>query len=193
MASPSPSPPKPKTLLCLASLAATSLFAAEPPPATPAALPGLEAKVGERVRLFVGHGGLNLMSSFHVIGEVFDKVYQEGGAKVSQGERPEIPRRDAARVAERRANRADRHLRDEHVGQQRRPCDGGRGAENPRGVCEPIAHFKFERWPRSEFQVQSYELRVQSAAGAPCPSRSSPSTCAKNFALATSLSRASQP
>ncbi|HBF12897.1 MAG TPA: nitrite reductase, copper-containing [Deltaproteobacteria bacterium] len=39
----------------------------------------LKAKVGETVRLFVGNGGPNLVSSFHVIGEVFDKVYNEGG------------------------------------------------------------------------------------------------------------------
>ncbi len=39
----------------------------------------LKAKVGETVRLFVGNGGPNLISSFHVIGEIFDKVYQEGG------------------------------------------------------------------------------------------------------------------
>jgi nitrite reductase (NO-forming) len=44
----------------------------------------LKAKVGERVRLFVGNGGPNLTSSFHVIGEIFDHVYQEGGTKVSQ-------------------------------------------------------------------------------------------------------------
>ncbi len=44
----------------------------------------LRAKVGDRVRLFVGNGGPNLLSSFHVIGEIFDKVYQEGGVKVSQ-------------------------------------------------------------------------------------------------------------
>ena len=44
----------------------------------------LKAKVGERVRLFVGNGGPNLTSSFHVIGEIFDKVYAEGGIKVSQ-------------------------------------------------------------------------------------------------------------
>lgn len=37
------------------------------------------AKVGEVVRLFVGNGGPNLVSSFHVIGEIFDKVYVEGG------------------------------------------------------------------------------------------------------------------
>ena len=39
----------------------------------------LKAKVGETVRLFVGNGGPNLVSSFHVIGEIFDKVYFEGG------------------------------------------------------------------------------------------------------------------
>jgi nitrite reductase (NO-forming) len=38
----------------------------------------LAAKVGETVRLFVGNGGPNLISSFHVIGEIFDTVYPEG-------------------------------------------------------------------------------------------------------------------
>lgn len=42
------------------------------------------AKVGEKVRLFVGNGGPNLTSSFHVIGEIFDNVYLEGGAKAAQ-------------------------------------------------------------------------------------------------------------
>ena len=44
----------------------------------------LKAKVGETVRLFVGNGGPNLVSSFHVIGEIFDRVYQEGGMKTMQ-------------------------------------------------------------------------------------------------------------
>jgi nitrite reductase (NO-forming) len=39
----------------------------------------LQAKVGEKVRLFVGNAGPNLTSSFHVIGEIFDNVYTEGG------------------------------------------------------------------------------------------------------------------
>lgn len=39
----------------------------------------ITANVGETVRLFVGNGGPNLASSFHVIGEMFDKVYVEGG------------------------------------------------------------------------------------------------------------------
>lgn len=37
----------------------------------------LEAKVGETVRIFFGVGGPNLTSSFHVIGEVFDRVYSQ--------------------------------------------------------------------------------------------------------------------
>lgn len=43
----------------------------------------IEANVGETVRLFVGNGGPNLVSSFHVIGEIFDNVYAEGGTTVS--------------------------------------------------------------------------------------------------------------
>lgn len=43
----------------------------------------LTAKVGETVRLFVGNGGPNLVSSFHVIGEVFDNVNIEGGDNIN--------------------------------------------------------------------------------------------------------------
>ena len=39
----------------------------------------LQAKVGETVRIFFGVGGPNFTSSFHVIGEIFDKVYKLGG------------------------------------------------------------------------------------------------------------------
>ncbi len=38
----------------------------------------LNAEVGETVRMYVGNGGVNLISSFHVIGEIFDRVYREG-------------------------------------------------------------------------------------------------------------------
>ena len=44
----------------------------------------LQAEVGERIRLFVGNGGPNLVSSFHVIGEIFDLVYHEAGSTVSE-------------------------------------------------------------------------------------------------------------
>ena len=39
----------------------------------------LKARVGETVRLYVGNGGPNLVSSFHVIGAIFDRVRYEGG------------------------------------------------------------------------------------------------------------------
>lgn len=39
----------------------------------------LKANVGDSVRFFVGNGGPNLSSSFHLIGEIFDKVFPEGG------------------------------------------------------------------------------------------------------------------
>ena len=37
----------------------------------------LKANVGETVRIFFGVGGPNLTSSFHVIGEIFDRVYDQ--------------------------------------------------------------------------------------------------------------------
>jgi nitrite reductase (NO-forming) len=37
----------------------------------------LKATTGQTVRLYVGNGGPNLVSSFHVIGEIFDRVYPE--------------------------------------------------------------------------------------------------------------------
>lgn len=44
----------------------------------------IKADVGDNVRIFFGAGGPNIAANFHVIGEIFDKVYQEGGVKVSQ-------------------------------------------------------------------------------------------------------------
>ncbi len=44
----------------------------------------LQAEVGETVRLFVGNGGPNLISSFHVIGEIFDRVNVQAGSMVSE-------------------------------------------------------------------------------------------------------------
>ena len=44
----------------------------------------LKANTGENVRLYVGNGGPNLVSSFHVIGEIFDKVWFEGGTRFQE-------------------------------------------------------------------------------------------------------------
>jgi nitrite reductase (NO-forming) len=39
--------------------------------------PRMHAQVGDKIRMYVGNGGVNLISSFHVIGEIFDTVYPE--------------------------------------------------------------------------------------------------------------------
>lgn len=39
----------------------------------------LQAKVGETARIYFGVGGPNKTSSFHVIGEIFDRIYDLGG------------------------------------------------------------------------------------------------------------------
>ncbi len=44
----------------------------------------MRVKVGETVRLFVGNGGPNLVSSFHAIGEIFDQVAIEGGSLINE-------------------------------------------------------------------------------------------------------------
>src|SRR5262245_32497950 len=62
----------------------------------------MKARVGETVRLFVGNGGPNLISSFHVIGEIFDTVYTEaavgGGAPARNVQTTLIPAGGAAIV-----------------------------------------------------------------------------------------------
>jgi nitrite reductase (NO-forming) len=44
----------------------------------------LKASTGQNIRLFIGNGGPNLVSSFHVIGEIFDKVQYEGGTRFQE-------------------------------------------------------------------------------------------------------------
>jgi nitrite reductase (NO-forming) len=41
--------------------------------------PPLTIRVNDRVRLYVGRGGVNGFAAFHVIGAIFDKVYPDGG------------------------------------------------------------------------------------------------------------------
>jgi len=50
---------------------------------TNALVQNMTAKTGETVRIYFGNAGVNLISSFHLIGEIFDKVYREGDLKSS--------------------------------------------------------------------------------------------------------------
>ena len=38
----------------------------------------LEAKVGDKIRIFFANAGPNLVASWHIMGEIFDKVWKEG-------------------------------------------------------------------------------------------------------------------
>ncbi|GHA26004.1 copper-containing nitrite reductase [Oceanisphaera arctica] len=60
----------------------------------------LTANVGETVRLFVGNGGPNLVSSFHVIGEIFDKVSVEGGSLYNENVQTTLVPAGGAAMAE---------------------------------------------------------------------------------------------
>ncbi len=44
----------------------------------------LRVKAGESVRLYLGNAGPALVSSFHIVGEIFDGVYGEGGTTINQ-------------------------------------------------------------------------------------------------------------
>ena len=60
----------------------------------------LTAKTGETIRLFVGNGGPNLVSSFHVIGEIFDNVYTEGGSTANHNVQTTLVPAGGATIAE---------------------------------------------------------------------------------------------
>ena len=60
----------------------------------------LTAKVGETVRLFIGNGGPNLVSSFHVIGEIFDRVRFEGGTEYQENVQTTLIPSGGAAIAE---------------------------------------------------------------------------------------------
>ncbi len=64
----------------------------------------LQANVGDRVRLFVANAGPNLVSSFHVIGEMFDNVHVEGGTLVNHDVQTTLIPAGGAAITEFRAD-----------------------------------------------------------------------------------------
>ncbi len=76
----------------------------------------LKAKAGERIRLFVGNGGPNLIASFHVIGEIFDAVYSEGGVgrEPNRNVQTTMVPAGGATIVEFRADVAGRYLIVDH-------------------------------------------------------------------------------
>lgn len=60
----------------------------------------LKVKKGETVRLFFGNGGPNLISSFHAIGEIFDRVHIEGGTLINENVQTTLVAAGGAMIAE---------------------------------------------------------------------------------------------
>jgi nitrite reductase (NO-forming) len=63
-----------------------------------------KVKAGETVRIFFGNGGPNLVSSFHIIGEMFDNVYLEGGTLVNHDVQTTMVPAGGATIVEFRAD-----------------------------------------------------------------------------------------
>jgi nitrite reductase (NO-forming) len=76
----------------------------------------LQANVGETVRMYLGNGGPNLTSSFHVIGVVFDNYYIEGGASVTHNTQTAVIPPGGSAIAEFRTTvPGDMHLVDHAI------------------------------------------------------------------------------
>jgi nitrite reductase (NO-forming) len=76
----------------------------------------LQADVGETVRLFLGNGGPNLTSSFHVIGVVFDNYFIEGGSAVTHNTQTAVIPPGGSAIAEFRTTvPGDMHLVDHAI------------------------------------------------------------------------------
>jgi nitrite reductase (NO-forming) len=102
-----------------------------------------KANVGETVRIFFGVGGPNLVSSFHVIGEIFDRVMQEGATEwVSNVQTTLVPAGGATIVDFMCEVPGTLMMVDHSLGRLHKGCVGMievEGAENPEvfAVIEP--------------------------------------------------------
>ena len=74
----------------------------------------MNAKIGENVRLFVGNGGPNLISSFHLIGEIFDSVYPEGGSTPNHNVQTTLIPAGGAAIAEFKLETAGTYILVDH-------------------------------------------------------------------------------
>ncbi len=74
----------------------------------------LQVNVGETIRLFVGNAGPNLVSSFHIIGEIMDKVHVEGGSLVNENVQTTLIPAGGAAMIELKINAPGEYLMVDH-------------------------------------------------------------------------------
>ena len=95
----------------------------------------MNAKVGETVRLFFGVGGPNKISSFHVIGEIFDRVYSEGATNtVKENVQTTLVPAGGATIVEFKLQYPGKYLLVDHA--LSRAGKGGAGALEVSGPAE---------------------------------------------------------
>ena len=74
----------------------------------------LDVNVGETIRLFVGNAGPNLVSSFHIIGEIFDRVSVEGGSLINENVQTTLIAAGGATMIELKLNAPGEYLLVDH-------------------------------------------------------------------------------
>jgi nitrite reductase (NO-forming) len=95
----------------------------------------LKAKVGERVRIFFGNAGPNYVSSFHVIGEIFDKVHPEGASETWSNVQTTLVPSGGATMVEFKTEVPGRYILVDHsLGRQQK---GAAGFLDVEGVPNP--------------------------------------------------------
>lgn len=74
----------------------------------------LQVNVGETIRLYVGNAGPNLVSSFHIIGEIMDRVHVEGGSLVNENVQTTLIPAGGATIVEFKINAPGEYLMVDH-------------------------------------------------------------------------------
>lgn len=74
----------------------------------------LKAEVGETVRLYLGNGGPNLVSSFHIIGEIMDRVYEGGASFINTNVQTTLIPAGGAAIAEFKVDAPGEYLLVDH-------------------------------------------------------------------------------
>jgi nitrite reductase (NO-forming) len=92
----------------------------------------LKAKVGETVRIFFGNAGPNSVSSFHVIGEIFDKVHPEGAAETLSNVQSTLVPAGGATIVEFKTRLPGRYILVDHsLGRLKKGAAGYLEVEGP--------------------------------------------------------------
>lgn len=127
----------------------------------------LQARAGDRIRMFVGNGGPNLVSSFHVIGEIFDKVYFEGGTKYQENVQTTLVPAGGSAVVEFKADVPGNFVLVDHS-IFRAFHKGALGILKVDGEDRPEIYSQQQadiEYPEGEPQAASTSSRGQAAAG----------------------------